>query len=278
MCILGWSPIPPQADNLWAFLLLGTLSVMLVGAAKTGFGGSIGLLSVPIMVLACGGDARLATGIMLPLLILCDYVGMVKWLRQWDTRAVVLLLPGTLVGIAAGGALLWAMRQMARGGSTDLANAALKLGIGLIALGFVALRGIQAARRRTAVLKPTPWQGAGVGVVAGVTSTFAHAAGPVISMYMLAQDMPKKRYVASTVLYYWIGNQVKLAPYFLLGMIDTSSVGASAVLAPAVVAGALLGVFLHRRVGQRPFTGIVYALLFLAGVHLCWQAGKALWL
>ena len=277
MCILGWSPITPPADNLWAFLLLGTLSVLLVGAAKTGFGGSIGLLSVPIMVLACAGDARRATGIMLPLLILCDYVGMVKWRRQWDTRVVVLLLPGTLVGIAAGGTMLGAMRQISRGGSNDPANAALKLGIGLIALGFVALRGLGALRRRTGVLEPTLWHGTGAGLAAGVTSTFAHAAGPIISIYMLAQEMPKKRYVASTVLYYWIGNQLKLVPYFLLGMIDTSSLGASAVLAPAVVAGALLGVVLHRRVGQRQFAGIVYALLLLAGVHLCWQAGKALW-
>ena len=51
---------------------------------------------------------------------------------------------------------------------------------------------------------------------------------------------------------------------------DTLS--ASAMLLPAVVAGALLGVFLHHRVGRGSFTAVVYCLLTLAGVHLCFKA------
>ena len=36
--------------------------------------------------------------------------------------------------------------------------------------------------------------------VAGTTSTLGHAAGPVVAMYMLPQQMPKGRYVATTAL------------------------------------------------------------------------------
>ena len=49
------------------------------------------------------------------------------------------------------------------------------------------------------------------------------------------------------------------------------------MLMPAVIAGTLLGVFLHHRVGKRSFTAIVYSLLALAGVHLCIKACLTLW-
>ena len=41
------------------------------------------------------------------------------------------------------------------------------------------------------------------------------------------------------------------------------------MLVPAIAAGAVLGKFLHARIGDKQFTVIVYALLALAGVDLC---------
>jgi hypothetical protein len=78
-------------------------------------------------------------------------------------------------------------------------------------------------------------------------------------------------------VFYWIINQLKLVPYVALGMIDRVSLLASAALVPAVVAGTFLGLILHRRVPQRPFTAVVYVLLALAGAHLTITALAALW-
>ena len=161
-------------------------------------------------------------------------------------------------------------------GQSDLVNAALTLLIGLIAMAFVVLQTVRSLRAKAVLRRPGAVASSAVGVIAGTTSTFAHAAGPVTSIYMLAQDMPKGRFVASSVLFYWVLNQVKLVPYFHLDMIRAGSLGASLALVPAVVAGALLGVFLHRRIGQKPFTGVVYVLLALAGVHLCIKGAQKL--
>ena len=67
----------------------------------------------------------------------------------------------------------------------------------------VALR---ALRGRPITFRPTFLHGTLVGTAANVSSTLAHAAGPIITMYMLPQRMGKGRYVATTVFYYWIGN------------------------------------------------------------------------
>jgi hypothetical protein len=275
--VLAWSVIPPQAHGPYAFIILGGVAAMLISMAKSGFGSGIGLLAVPLMTLACGGDAPLATGIMLPLLIPCDWLSLVAWWRKWDWRQVISLLPGAAAGIAVGGAALWGMMRLAVGEGRDLSSASLKLAIGVISLGFVALQAARAWRGRALTFRPGRWHGAGFGAVAGVTSTLAHAAGPVTTMYLLPQGMPKGTFVATTVVFYWIINQFKLLPYVALGMIDRASLLASAALVPAVVAGTFLGLFLHRRVPQRPFTAVVYVLLALAGAHLTGTALAALW-
>jgi len=275
-CVSASSFIPGDADP-WAFLILGSLAAMLISAAKAGFGGSMGLLAVPIMIYACRGDAMLANGIFLPLLIFCDYFAMCSWWRKWNRRAVALLVPGAVIGVAMGWAALWAIRRLGVQDRTDKANAALMLSIGLIAVGFVILQAARALRANPIRFRPVLWQATGIGAAAWLTSTLAHAAGPVISMYMLPQAMPKGRFVASTVLYYWIGNQIKLVPYFALGLIHTESLGASVSLLPAVIAGVALGVFLHHRIGDKQFTGLVYVLLGLAGSHMIFKACKELW-
>jgi len=207
-------------------------------------------------------------------LILSDYVAVILWRGQWDLRTVRLLLPGTLAGVAlAWGMLVWVQDSRA---AMTRADAFLKLTVGLIALGFVVLQVLRALRGRPLTVSPGLAHATGVGAAAGATSTFAHAAGPVMAMYLLGQRMEPGKYVATTAVYFWLVNQIKLAPYFHLGMIDLSSLGFSLLLAPAAVAGTFLGVYLQRRLGQRQFTGVVYTLLAAAGVDLCLRGGWAL--
>jgi len=264
-------------ENIWVFIGLGSLSAMLVSTAKAGFGGSIGILSMPLMIYACQGQAMLAAGVMLPLLIACDYFSIVPWRGKWDLRVVGLILPGAIIGVGAGWAGLYAIQKIGIARESATANAILALVIGIIAVGFVALQAFGSLRAKALTFRPMLWQATSVGAIAGLTSTMTHAAGPIITMYMLPQGMPKGKFVATTVLYCWLGNQIKLVPYIALGMINTQSMGASIALIPAVGAGVVLGIFLHKRVGQKQFTGLIYALLAIAGVHLTIRAIPVIW-
>jgi len=276
MFLIAWSLIPPDVANVTAFLLLGGLSAMLVSAAKAGFGGTIGVLSFPIMVYAYGGDAMSAAGTTLPLLVATDLVALASWWRKWNWRAAWMMLPGAMVGIAAGGAALWALRHLggsveATKTSTDVANAALMLIVGVISVGFVIIQAVSAMRGRALAFRPVPWQGAAAGGAAGLTSTLAHAAGPVATMYLLPQQMPKGTYVATTVVFFAIVNQLKLIPYIAMGLINTATLGAGLVLLPGVIVGAILGIKLHGRIPQWKFTAIVYTLLAIAGAHMTYK-------
>lgn len=269
--------LPQGITDLGTFLALGILAAAFIGVAKAGFGGGIAILSGPLMIYACGERTQLAFGIMLPILMTCDLVSVISWRGKWNLHALRTLVPFGLVGIALGSVTLWAFGRMGTSGGQARTDAALKLGIGVISLAFVALRGYRTLRKSAGRYRPAAWHGACAGAAAGFTSTVAHAAGPIVNMYLLPQRMGKGPYVATTVAYFWLINLVKLGPYLWLGMVRTDTLAASALLLPAVVVGAVAGVLLHHRLGDRSFASIVYALLALAGVHLCTRAIPALW-
>jgi len=264
--------IPQGISDVALFLAMGSLSAMVFSLSKTGFGSGIGLLAVPIMVYACGYDTRLAVGIMLPILIVADYVAVISWWKAWNFKAVISLLPATVLGVALAWGTLMAFNTSSAGRNDSAFNDWLRLGIGTIALGFVVLHIARNFGGETAAFRPGRRHTIAAGSTAGFTSTLAHGAGPIIAMYFLSQKMPKSRYVASTALFFWAANQIKLIPYFHLKMINADTLGAGVVLLPAIVVGAVAGRFLHRRVGPTQFTVIVYTLLALTGAHLCWKS------
>ena len=270
--MLAWSLIPQGIPDITLFLIVGSLAAMVFGMSKTGFGSGISILAVPMMIYACSHKATLAVGIMLPILIVADYVAVISWWRKWSVRTVLALLPATVLGIAIGWLALAGFQQMKIDPKTSAANAWLMLGIGMIALAFVGLHILKRVVGRTASFRPNRWHTALAGGTAGFTSTLAHAAGPIITMYLLPQRRSKGTYVATTALFFWMANQIKLIPYLCLQMVNTETLGAGLVLLPAIVAGAMLGRFLHHRVGPTQFTVIVYTLLALAGGHLCYKA------
>ena len=269
----------PEGLEALPFLALGSLAAMFMGAAKSGFAGGAGLLSVPLLIYACGGNSELAIGMMLPLLIACDYVTLVIWWRKWDFKNVLLLLPGMLVGISLGSVVLWYFLRLGQGqraAGQEVTNAALSFSIGMLAVGFVVLQAIRMLRGELRPFRPVFWHGFLAGSSAGLTSTLAHSAGPITTMYLVTQKMPKGRFVATAVLYYWIGNQAKLIPYAILGILTRSSLAGDLALLPAIVIGALLGVFLHRRVNERVFSAIVHGLLAIIGVKLVVESAARL--
>ena len=266
--ILTLANVAISDEKMIIFLIVGSVSALIFGMGKVGFGGGVGILSVPVMIYACGGDAMLAAGIMLPLLIAADYVGIASWWRLWDISAVYPLIPGACIGIAGG----WVLLHFMRSSGTKISGAWLGLAVGIISIIFVLLRVVQWLQGKKWKFRPVLWMGVTGGALIGFVSALAHAAGPVASMYLLSMSMPKKRFVATTVLLFWIINQIKVIPYLHLGMIETRSIMLGLYLVPAAILGSVLGKWLNSRVNQRFFSVIVYTLLTAAGIHLIFKA------
>src|SRR5947208_15240448 len=91
----------------WAVIFL---AIFLIGVTKSGFGSGVGLMIVPMTVVAMGHTpfgATAALGLMLPLLIAGDVIAVWQYRHLFSMNTVRHLLPGTALGVLVGGALPW---------------------------------------------------------------------------------------------------------------------------------------------------------------------------
>jgi uncharacterized membrane protein YfcA len=106
------------------------------------------------------------------------------------------------------------------------------------------------------------------GALAGFTSFIAHAGGPPLNIYLLRRPLQRTAFVATTAVFFAVVNYVKLIPYASLGLLSADNLATSAALAIFAPVGVYLGVWLHRRISDRVFFTVVYALLFALGIKL----------
>jgi hypothetical protein len=82
------------------FYALAIPGVVLFGISKGGFGGGLGLLTVPMMAIVV--PPAQAAAIMLPILMVMDVGAVWVCRRTWDRSLMKVLLPAGLLGMAIG--------------------------------------------------------------------------------------------------------------------------------------------------------------------------------
>jgi hypothetical protein len=251
--------------------LLAAFGVLFIGLSKAGLGGGLGMLTTPICVLAFGAGGKppsFAVGTLLPLLCAGDAFSLYHYWGKWERKNLTCLLPGVGVGVIVGALLIGRFSQRQ-----------LNLVIGALAVVFVLFQ-LTKERifRAEGVFAPTPLLGLPFGVGAGVTSTFAHGAGPVVSMFLIPQQMPKEIYMGTTILVFtWI-NWIKM-PFFVHQQIITAETLLTGLqYLPLVPVGVWIGVWLNRRFTEKTFLRAVYLITFLAGLQLLFDFNLARWL
>lgn len=241
---------------------LAALAALFVGISKAGFGGGTGILATPILALIF--PPQIALGTLLPLLMMGDWVSAWLYRGEWSWKPLLYFLPGCILGIIAGTFLL---------GKVD--EAGLKQILGIICLAFCLIQWAKKLLQRGAAAVHPGWgSGSGFGVASGITSTLAHAAGPVFAMYILPMKLPQRTFMATSVLAFTLINLFKVPGYLELGVINTITLGHSLRLAVFVIIGTLFGEWLNRHCPPHIFTRIIYIILFLTGIELA--SGKSL--
>jgi uncharacterized membrane protein YfcA len=245
-------------DYTAAFWITAVLAVILVGIAKAGFGGGIGVIATPLMALVM--PVADAAALLLPLLIIIDMLSIRYYWGRYHRHSIKILLPFALAGIVVGALLFSTFSQNER---------ALKIGIGLLSITFVIWRAVQ--KLVLGALEKRPLSdnaGRVLGGLAGFTSTLAHAGGPPVAIYLLPHQLPRDLFVGTTVLFFTVVNLVKLIPYSTLGLIQVGNLLTILILSPLCYVGVRLGLILNRRFTDIWFNRVVYTLLLLTGIQL----------
>lgn len=261
---------------LWWWIVI--LAVFLIGVTKSGFGSGVGLMIVPMTAIAMGHiptrGSEAALGLLLPLLITGDLIAVWQYFHLFfaktegqtevHARAVIRkLLPGTIVGVILGGSLLWAIHS-----NGQLVGAFIRIEIGCESILLVGLHWWRLYRGMQQHLMREPLRSHLTGGFAAISSTLAHAAGPIIAMYLLPLQLDRQLYVGTCAVYFFILNTAKLPAYYASGQFAHAQFSFTARFLPLVIAGAIFGRWLNKHLSDTLFTKIVYIVTFVLGWYI----------
>ena len=226
-----------------------------IGAAKSGFGG-LSIFHVLVFALLFG--ARESTGVVLPMLIFGDVTAVATFRQHTRWDYVRRMLPPACIGVVIGAAVMHRI--------SDLAFKPL---IGWIILGLALMQLIRLQWPDWLGEVPhARWFAWSMGLLAGVTTMLANAAGPIMAIYALAIALPKFEYVGTSAWMFLILNLFKVPFSLALGLIRWQTLLVNVVLIPAIVVGLVAGRWLIRRVPQRLFDALLLGFAGLAALRL----------
>ena len=246
---LGSTTLPDLGS--WLYYAVGAMATLVIGIGKAGFGGGVGIVAVPLLALVLPIDTVL--GVLLPLLLAGDILSIGHHWGKQSRPHVRWLGIGSACGFCLGAVLLSYLQH-----STNFIPI-LNLTVGGICLGFVGLQVYRLLGGVVPRFSEHPLIGSSVGLLATFVSTLAHAAGPLVSLYLLDQRLDKYQIVATNLLVFFWVNLAKLVTYIGLGLITAASLVQSLIFLPCLPIGTVLGVWLHKRIPERPFMAVLYA-------------------
>ena len=246
------------------FFFFGILSTLLVAISKAGFGGALGSLSLPLMLVVLSPGPALS--VLLPIFLLCDFFVGWKYYRFAVRRIVIVMSLAACLGQVLG----WLLYK-------QINSESLVFIIGCLAI-FTATRyfwglyqpaeDIGLARAALRLLRRRIDRALGWMGLAGVTSFISLTGGIPSQIYLLPLKLPRAYYVGTMGWSFLLINLAKLPFFIELGLFNAASLTATLALAGFVPIGVACGVWLNRVMNDAWFYNISHGFLLLFGLNL----------
>lgn len=232
--------------------LLAIFGALLTGLGK---GGVPGVGNLTVVIFAAIFEPKASVGLLLPILIAADLVAIRIYRHHVEWSYLRRLLPWMVVGVLVG---YFAFELLDSRQFQQL--------IGIIVLSMTFLRILKLGKN-----VPHHWGFRSfMGLIGGFATMVANAAGPVAHMYFLAVRLPKMVFIGTGAWCFFIINVFKVPFQVDLGIIHTTSLQTSLLLAPIAMLGVLLAPYVVKRISQLWFERLVWVFIIVAGLRLVW--------
>lgn len=238
-------------------VIISFLAVFLVAMSKSGLVSSLSFVGVPLLSIVM--PVTEAVGVMLPVLLSMDAIGLLAYRREIHWPNLKILLPGAITGILLG----WMFFAF-------ISEGMVRLMVGAVTILFCLDEWLP-LRKTLSGLPPSKAWGRFWGAIAGFTSFVSHTGGPPFQIFMLPQRLKPTLYAGTTVIFFAVVNATKLIPYAFLGQLSVANLTKSALLIPVAILGMLIGVYLVRRISTDLFYKMAYVLAFILATKLLYD-------
>jgi len=231
------------------------LVALFIGMAKTGVHGT-GILAVPLLATVFGGQR--SSGILLPILVMGDLMGVIYYHRHASWKHLKLLFPWAAVGVILGTIV-----------GSNINDQIFKMIMGAIILISVFIMiWIEQGGHQDRV--PTNKLFAnGMGVVGGFTSMVGNLAGSVMGIYLLSTRLPKNAYIGTAAWFFMVVNWFKFPFHvFVWHTISVNTVLFDLLLLPVILLGAYLGILIIKNFSEKNFRWFIIVMTLVAAIGM----------
>jgi uncharacterized membrane protein YfcA len=236
----------------WIWVAVASLGV---GFSKMGLNGVMTVI-IPVMASLFGGKE--STGILLPILLVGDVFAVAYYRQHAQWHAIRRLLLWAGIGLLIGAFV-----------GNFVSDRQFKTIIAISVMVCVGLLiWIETKGSGFAVPEKT-WFYALAGILSGFTTMIGNAAGPIMSLYLVAMGYRKNNFLGTYAWFFLIINAIKVPLQVLLWHnITWSNAALAGMMIPAVALGAVLGAWIVKKINEKLFRYLVIGMTVLAAIRL----------
>jgi uncharacterized membrane protein YfcA len=224
------------------------------GMAKTGVHGA-GMLAVPLLANVFGG--QLSSGIMLPMLVMADVLGVWYYHRHASWKHLKILFPWAAFGVVLGTIV-----------GKFIDDRIFKIIMAVIILvSVVVMLWLEKGHKEDIPHQKT--FAATSGVLGGFTSMVGNLAGTVMAVYLLSMRLPKNVFIGTTAWFFLVINWFKV-PFHIFSWktIDLNTLLLDLTTLPVIVAGAFLGIVIVKKLSEKAYRSFIIIMTIIAAVFM----------
>jgi len=236
----------------WIWIII---AAFFVGFSKMGISGLM-MLVIPILASIFGGKE--STGILLPMLLIGDIFAVTYYRRHAEWKNIGRLIPwamaGLVLGIIVGNYINDKQFKMI---------IAISVLICLVVLIYTEKKG------SSLKIPKNKWFYALTGIASGFTTMIGNAAGPIMSIYLLAMGYRKNDFISTYAWFFLIVNFLKVPlQIFFWHNIGFSTITLAVCMIPAIALGAVLGAITVKKIDEKPFRYIIVIMTAITAIKL----------
>jgi uncharacterized membrane protein YfcA len=207
---------------------------------------------------AFGG--KVSSGIMLPLLIIADVIGVWYYHRHALWGHLKILFPwaaaGVILGTVVGNYL------------NDVLFRMIMAFVILVSVGIM----LWMERDRSKDVPTNIWFGATTGVLGGFTSMVGNLAGAVLTLYFLSMRLPKYAFIGTGAWFFMFINWFK-APFhiFVWHTLTWDILLLDLMTIPFIVLGAWLGIVIVKNLSEKTYKWFIIVMTIISAIYMLIQ-------
>lgn len=230
-------------------------AALMIGMSK---GGIKGLGMVIVVIMAQAFPAKSSVGLVLPMLLLADLMAVRYYRRDAEWHYIWRLLPAAVVGVVIG---VWIGDQL-----DDDAFQQILAWIVIIGLILLVL---QESRPPSQKVIQHPVVATSAGLLGGFTTMVGNAAGPVMSVYLLATRLPKRAFIGTAAWFFLLINAFKV-PFHIWSWktLSWASFQLNLLTLPMIFIGFFVGIKIVDRIPEKAFRYFIMIVTAITAIKM----------